>query len=299
MYSFTMNTIPTVNFVPIVCPQRQFHDRTGTPNAYVDTNPSLYVDASGNATVLVRQVNYRKFKDRSFFVGESQSRSEYYVLYGTYTNSKFTFQEAMPVSNETNLQRYPTYWYGPEDIRFIDHETILATYPELGPGGNPRIVVGNCTEQGKLHFTQLLEGQQVEKNWMPFTYMNSPFVVYSVSPLRIRPLYVNEMITIHTLPELAGYHGSTNGIPFKSGHLFLIHKYETKTEHRWLYLQLHDRAVAYSEPFTFFEHSYIEFPCSLVELPDKKLAISLGINDCMANIAIIEPTVVELCEVVR
>ena len=294
-----MNTIHTVNFVPIICPQRQFRDKTGTPNAYVDTNPSLYVDSSGNTTILVRQVNYRKFKDRSFFVGENQSRSEYYAFYGTYTNGKFSMQTHMPVTSETALQRHPTYWYGPEDIRFIDGETILATYPELGPGGNPRIVVGNCAEQGKLYFTHLLDGHQVEKNWMPFTYMNTTFVVYSVSPLCVRPLRANEMITIHPLPDLAGYHGSTNGIPFRRGFLFLIHKYDTKTEHRWLYIQLHDRAFAYSEPFTFFEHSYIEFPCSLVELPDKMLAISLGVNDCMAYIAVVEQGVVELCELMQ
>jgi hypothetical protein len=291
-----MNIIPVTYWFPIICPQQQFTDKTGSPNAYQDTNPSLYVDSSGNARILVRQVNYRKFKDRSFFVGENQSRSIYHTINAIYANSKFTIQNSSPLQHETTLQKYSTYWYGPEDIRFVTSNTILATYPELGPGGNPRVVSGSISGSGSINFTELLGGGPVEKNWMPFLHCGSPYIVYSVSPLIIRPLRSTESISLHTLSDLEGYHGSTNGICYKQGYLFLIHKYTQKTEHRWLYINLHTRHVAYSEPFAFFPHSYIEFPCSLVELPDKKIAISLGVNDSMAYIAVIEPEVIELCE---
>ena len=291
-----MNILPVTQWTPIICPQQQFHDKTGSPNAYLDTNPSLYVDSSGHATILVRQVNYRKFKDRSFFVGENQSRSIYYRMDASYSNSSFVINNGSQLCHETTLQKYPTYWYGPEDIRFITADTILATYPELGPGGNPRIVVGKIAESGSVGFTELLGGGPVEKNWMPFLHCESPYVVYSVSPLVVRPLRSSESITLHSLSELEGYHGSTNGIPYKHGYLFLIHRYTQKSEHRWLYINLQTRHVAYSEPFVFFAHSYIEFPCSLVELPDKKIAISLGVNDSMAYIAVINPDVIELCE---
>jgi hypothetical protein len=262
----------------------------------VDTNPSLYVDSSGNTTILVRQVNYRKFKDRSFFVGENQSRSIYYKMDALYTNSSFKIGEGSPLHHETTLQTYPTYWYGPEDIRFVTANTILGTYPELGPGGNPRVVFGKITDTGSVQFTELLGGGPIEKNWMPFLHCDSPYIIYSVSPLVIRPLRSTESVTLHPLSDLEGYHGSTNGIQYRGGYLFLIHKYTQKSEHRWLYINLHTRHVAYSEPFAFFAHSYIEFPCSLVELPDKKIAISLGVNDSMAYIALIDPNSIELCE---
>jgi hypothetical protein len=294
-----MNTIDVLNYIPLICPQRQFRDKAGQPSAYVDTNPSLFVDASGNVTILVRQVNYRKFKDRSFVVGEQVSRSEYTTMYGTYDNNQIRITSTMSLEFNTPLQRYSTYWYGLEDIRFITPTTVLATCPELGPGGNPRVVYGELTRPNQIQITHLLDGETVEKNWMPYLFHDSPFVVYSVSPLVIRPLRVNQPITLHAIPELAGYHGSTNGIPFRGGYLFLIHKYDRKTENRWLYIHMNSRQFAYSEPFAFFQHSYIEFPCSLVQLPDEKIAVSLGVNDCMAYIAILNQSVIELCETVR
>jgi hypothetical protein len=291
-----MNTIAVDSWLPLICPQRQFRDKEGSPNAYVDTNPSLFVDSEGNTTILIRQVNYRKFKDRSFIMGEGHSVSQYHILRGNYKNGKFNLDWEASADTHTPMQKYPTYWYGPEDIRFVDEHIILAIYPELSPGGNPRMVLGNLDTNKTMTFRSLLEGSDVEKNWMPFTYQDTQLAVYSVSPLTIKPLNSFELTTLHLAPELAGYHGSTNGIPFKGGFLFLIHKYTNKTEHRWLYLNMREKQVSFSEAFVFFRHSYIEFPCSLVELPDGKLAISMGINDDKAMIAILDKSAVQLCE---
>lgn len=291
-----MNTIAVDSWMPIICPQRQFRDKEGSPNAYVDTNPSLYVDASGNTTILVRQVNYRKFKDRSFKMGEGHSVSQYYVMRGKYTNGGFYLDFAQSADVHTPLPKYPTYWYGPEDIRFVSQHQILATYPELSPGGNPRMALGNVDTDKNMTFHTLLEGSDVEKNWMPFTYHNKQLAVYSVSPLTIKPLESFERTILHQASELAGYHGSTNGIAYKGGYLFLIHKYTSKTEHRWLYLNLNEKTFSFSEPFVFFQYSYIEFPCSLVDLPDGRLATSMGINDDKAMIAILDKSTVQLCE---
>jgi hypothetical protein len=291
-----MNTIVVDSWLPLICPQRQFRDKEGSANAYVDTNPSLFIDSDGTTCVLIRQVNYRKFKDRSFKMGENHSVSQYHILRGKYQKCTFELDWEESADIHTPMPKYPTYWYGPEDIRFVDKTTILATYPELSPGGNPRMVIGKINSSKTMMFTELLEGSDVEKNWMPFTYEGKQLAVYSLSPLSIKLLQNPEITELHKVSELTGYHGSTNGIPFKSGFLFLIHKYTNKTEHRWLYISMCDKQFSYSEPFVFFRYSYIEFPCSLVELPDGKLATSMGINDDKAMIAILDKSVVQLCE---
>jgi len=291
-----MNTIAVESWLPLICPQRQFRDKEGAPNAYVDTNPSLFVDTSGNTTLLIRQVNYRKFKDRSFKMGEGHSVSQYHVLRGTYKHKQFHLDWESSADTHTPMPKYPTYWYGPEDIRFVDQHTILAIYPELSPGGNPRMVLGNIDTHKTMTFHTLLEGSDVEKNWMPFTHQGAQLAVYSVSPLTIKPLQLFERTTLHPAPELTGYHGSTNGISYNGGYLFLIHKYTSKTEHRWLYINMREKTFAFSEPFVFFRYSYIELPCSLVELPDGRLATSMGINDDKAMIAILDTSAVQLCE---
>jgi hypothetical protein len=291
-----MNIIQVDSWLPIICPQRQFQDKEGSSNAYVDTNPSLYVNKDGNTTVLVRQVNYRKFKDRSFKLGENKSKSEYHILKGTYKNNTFDLNWESLAVIQTNLPKYSSYWHGPEDIRFVDNHTLLAVYPELNPEGNPRISLGHLDTDKTITFTKLLDGASTEKNWMPFTHKNSQLLIYSVSPLTIKPLVCYEPVQLHQNPELKGYHGSTNGIPFKNGYLFLVHKYSEKSEHRWLYLNLVEQTFSFSEPFIFFNYSYIEFPCSLVELPDGKLAVSLGVNDDKAKIAILDKSTIQLCE---
>lgn len=291
-----MNTIVVDSWLPLICPQRTFRDKEGSANAYVDTNPSLFVDSDGTTCILVRQVNYRKFKDRSFKMGENHSVSQYHILRGKYQKGAFELDWEASADVHTPMPKFPTYWYGPEDIRFINEHQILAIYPELSPGGNPRMVLGDVDMEKTMTFHTLLIGSDVEKNWMPFTYQDTQLAVYSVSPLTIKPLIDFDLTTLHKAPELAGYHGSTNGIPFKSGFLFLIHKYTNKTDHRWLYISMRDKQLSYSEPFVFFQYSYIEFPCSLVELPDGKLATSMGINDDKAMIAILDKSVVQLCE---
>ena len=291
-----MNTISVDSWLPLICPQRLFHDKDGSPNAYMDTNPSLFVDKDGATTILVRQVNYRKFKDRSFKMGESRSISQYHVLRGSYNHGVFIIDWESSANTHTTLPKFPTYWYGPEDIRFVDQHTLLAIYPELNPSGNPRMVLGNMDTTNTMTFHSLLEGSDVEKNWMPFTHQGVQLVVYSVSPLTITPLRTYKQILLHPAPELTGYHGSTNGISYNGGYLFLIHKYTSKTEHRWLYIDFSKNRFAFSEPFVFLRHSYIEFPCSLVELPDGKLATSMGINDDKAMIAILDRSTVQLCE---
>ena len=275
-----MKLFPIQKIHPLLLEPKQFKDRFGQPNAYLDMNPSLFIDPSGNATVLIRRVNYRKFPDKSFTLYEPQAKSEYLILKGHITNPFCTFFVQPLVAHLP--QTYFTYWRGVEDIRFINETTVLATIPECHPKGQPALFQGRLIGNRVSDLQLLAPNDQPEKNWMPF---GDNQVVYSVDPLQVKAITDVSLSPRALNPLFAGdlkdYHGSTNGIPWNQGWLFLIHVNRERTVHRWLWLS--DTEPQYSDEFVFFAHSYIEFPCSLCEYNDT-LFVSLGLNDDKAFI---------------
>lgn len=281
-----MNCLRVRAWHPLVCPQRIFKDCYGNSNAYADTNPACYIEPDGSCVILVRQVNYRKFQDRSFTLGEKgKSTTCYHCFRGMYKDHRLDIQSSFPMSVTDMCPKYLSCWHGAEDIRFLDTTRILATYPEYNPVGYP------CMVEGYIHgdsmtFTRVLEPSAIEKNWMPFTGADgAPWVVYSVYPLTIKRLDSPTLVPLHTSTDLSmldGYHGSTNGIRYKDGWLFLVHIYKERSAHRWLYIcpktDNNRSIVAYSDAFVFLPYSYIEFPCSLSNYDDE-LLIGLGVND--------------------
>ena len=106
----------------------------------------------------------------------------------------------------------------------------------------------------------------------------------------LKDVVTTEIINCGELPELVGYHGSTNGVPYMGDHrLFLIHVNRERSFHRWLLFHPSKKTVQVSDEFTFFQHSYIEFPVSLCEYAGK-LYVSMGVNDEAAYILEIEAT---------
>jgi hypothetical protein len=188
-----------------------------------------------------------------------------------------------------SIPSYPTYWLGIEDIRFCNESTILFACPEKNPSGNPCMFRG-ILEESSVHSIVRCEPSVVEKNWMPFTYNTESSVIYTVSPFQIKSI-LTDTKTVISLPdtlELNGYHGSTNGIPYKdNSRLFLIHINKERTFHKWLLFYPETNQIQCSKPFVFFQYSYIEFPCSLCEY-NGMLYVSLGVNDDKAYILTIE-----------
>ena len=172
-----MKLFPIQKIHPLLLEPKQFKDRFGQPNAYLDMNPSLFIDPSGNATVLIRRVNYRKFPDKSFTLYEPQAKSEYLILKGHITNPFCTFFVQPLVAHLP--QTYFTYWRGVEDIRFINETTVLATIPECHPKGQPALFQGRLIGNRVSDLQLLAPNDQPEKNWMPF---GDNQVVYSVDP---------------------------------------------------------------------------------------------------------------------
>jgi len=272
-----------------------FVDKHGSPNAYVDMNPSLYIKESGECIVLVRRVNYRKFHTKEFNLYERSSNSCYGVAWGVVQDNRFVLGEWREGTLLSDLPSYPTYWTGMEDIRFCDELHVLVALPEKNPTGNPCIFLGQLADS-TIHSLQLCSPHEVEKNWMPYTDPSgSSKVVYSVSPFQIKSLVEGTLTTIPTpfTTLLQDYHGSTNGIVYKEdSRLFLVHKHKERSVHRWLLYTTLTHTVHVSEPFVFFDNSYIEFPCSLASYKGTYY-VSLGVNDSQAFLVQINPTTVE------
>lgn len=270
---------------PLICPPKQFRDASGRDNAYLDMNPSLHIEPDGKATVLVRRVNYRKFPWNRFTLYEGKSVSDYVIFRGKLEAGKPFSLEGFSC-NELRVDwgdapQHNTYWLGPEDIRFLDAGNVLATVPELNESGQPCIFQAKL-KGGILGRFEKCEPSETEKNWMPFGGPGGKSVIYSLDPLVVKSVGADDREEVCHDVRLEGYHGSTNGVGWNGGYLFLVHKNcGDRTEHRWMLLS--DGNVALSEPFKFFPHSYIEFACSLVEW-EGRWFVSLGVNDDKAYI---------------
>ena len=279
---------------PIITPQILFKDKYNCDNSYIDTNPSLIIDNNGNVKILIRKINYRKFSNKSFITYKDFTDSKYSILTGKiYDNQPLEIEDMVynDITYEYNIPTYRSYWYGIEDIRFIDSNTILTIIPECNPEGKPSIFKATI-ENSILHSFISCNPSIQEKNWMPYTDNNGEHkVIYSLNPFKIKSIMDDDLHTIshhseNTMELLNGYHGSTNGIEYgdnSSCRLFLIHTNREKFYNRWILFNFDDLSLKISEEFTFFKHSYIEFTCSLCKYNDR-IFTSIGVNDDKAFI---------------
>jgi hypothetical protein len=290
------NTIclyPKRNVYPLIVPQRCFTDKFGNVNAYVEMNPSMYMDSEGNTVILVRCVNYRKFYDKKFTMHENQSNSIYYCLRGNINDTlnkllEVDIFESSLLNYKYSSPTYATYWKGLEDIRFISANAILVTVPECNPGGMACIFRA-IIDGSNVHSFVQCSPNIVEKNWMPyFDRQRNEKVIYSLSPFQIKSVLGDDRQTIELTEDnkkkLSGYHGSTNGIHYNESYtLFLIHINKDITLHRWMLFDQTTNEVWVSSEFIFFTHAYIEFTCSLCRY-ENRIFISVGVNDDKAYI---------------
>jgi hypothetical protein len=311
----TVAITPPLQQWSLHCPQIPFKNRYGFYSAFREMNPALHYDTANEEwIVLVRGVNYEKLSNGTYALFASPAHSVYWIGHGK-TLESLDFKE---LQWEYKLPTYGSYWNGIEDARFLDRRRILVTVPQLDSRGQPTMFC--CTLDESLsrleNFQRCEPSEKAEKNWMPMP--GGTHVLYSVCPLQFKPYDTGEGMFIVPLTSqqkelLEGFHGSTNGILWKTGdgqegQLYLIHKTievergahtasgdsPKRVVHRWLYLGT-DGKVQVSQLFVFFTHSYIEFPCSLVRLSataDKKgydVYVSLGVNDMHALILRVQP----------
>jgi len=283
-----MTQIAVKHWLPLLTPQILFKDRQAQTNAFLETNPALWIEPDGGAIVCVRLVNYRKFKDRSFKMGGALSESKYHIFRGVMKDGLFIERESAPMTFVDPLPQYSSCWTGYEDIRFLNSKQFLCTAPQLSPRGMPVIALGRL-EGAVGTIERVLPPSEQEKNWMPFRVGSQEFVLYSVYPLGLKTRDSVDVRVLDEAPALAGYHGSSNGIalPKESGYLFLIHKYTDRSRHAWLHFDPAKRHYGWSAPFVFCAHSYIEFTCS-ISLFEGRIWVALGVNDDKAYLCSVD-----------
>jgi len=280
------------DIIPIIIPPICFQDKYNNINSYVEMNPSMHIDESGNIKILVRCINYKKYSLKEYTLYGCISNSIYYMLEGKINDlNKLDIEnfEYKPLEYNYNLPIYPCFWKGLEDIRFINKDTILVNVPELHEGGKPSIFKAEMNNNIVTNFISCKPNNNTEKNWMPYTSENINKVIYSLHPFIIKSIDSDDSEEIEISENIKnileeGYHGSTNGIELnKYERLFLIHINKEKTIHRWLIFNTYSKNVVISEEFVFFKNSYIEFNCSLNKYNDR-FFITIGVNDCKAFI---------------
>ena len=117
--------IQTHNIIPIVVPQKYYVDQHGLHNAYFENNLSLYIHGD-KVILLIRQINYRKFKNQHYIVGEQYSTTHYCMLVGTMNGEKFGILTHYDIIYDWNgFHETNAFNKGMDDIRFINHKDLL------------------------------------------------------------------------------------------------------------------------------------------------------------------------------
>lgn len=279
-----MNIIKKENVYPIIVPTSIYTDKYGNQNSFVEMNPAIFIKEDGEYTILVRTVNYLKYKNKSFTIYGDSSKSLYSVIRGKIKEDRLDLDncEIKEVEVKYNIPSGWSLWYGVEDIRFINNSEILACIPECN-NSSPCIFKGVLNGSVLTSFEKC-NPNNCEKNWMPYSNQK---VIYSICPFIIKSIVDDDREEIYLSSEkrdeLKGWHGSSNGIDLFGEKLFLIHNNEDRVYNRWLLFNPKTKTVNYSKKFVFLKDSYFEFTCSLAKY-NNKIYVGLGINDNKAFI---------------
>lgn len=281
-----MSIIKKDNIFPIIVPTKIYDDRFGNTNSFVEMNPSIFINDDGSFIILVRTVNYLKYKNKAFTIYGDSSRTVYSIIRGNFKGDKLDLDDCDVKALEVkyNIPSGHSLWYGVEDIRFINGSEVLACIPECN-NSSPCIFRGVLKDNILTSFEKC-SPNQVEKNWMPYTF-DKQRVIYSVSPFIIKSTLGDDreeiVLSEEKRNELKNWHGSSNGIDMFGEKLFLIHSNDDRVYSRWLLFNPTLKTINYSKRFVFFKDSYFEFTCSLAKYGNK-VFVSLGVNDNRAYI---------------
>lgn len=285
-----MIIFPKKDVIPIITPPICYIDKYNNYNSYNEMNPSIFIDENGYMMLLIRCINYKKYPSKQFTIYGPNSNSNYFMAKGKINESdKLDIEnfEYNIIEYDFNLQCYPTYWNGLEDIRFLDNKNILVNVPQFNEDGKPAIFKAEIENNIIKNYIEC-KPSITEKNWMPYYDNNEYKVIYSLSPFIIKSVDAEEYETIFISESdeniLEGYHGSTNGVILnKYERLFLIHLNKERTIHRWIIFNIQTKSIIISDEFIFFKNSFIEFTCSL-SIYNDRIFISIGVNDDKAYI---------------
>ena len=269
-------------------------------------NPSITSHPEGDFVLNVRSSNYTIADDGSYtFHSDADDeiiRTRNHLVRVS-ANLELESIGSLPMQPEgppTRLSRV----IGCEDVRLVcvgGEWTALATVRDRNQYERcdiSRLALGDLNDpaQASLRVIPGPDPARHEKNWMPFVVNDELKILYSCAPTIVGHLDDNAQLVIDSNavgpPAAAHFRGSSQGVPFSNGFLFLIHEVafidtERVYGHRFIHLTESTNnskpvwtITSQSQPFSFRERG-IEFAAGLA-LDREYLVASFGVRDAEA-----------------
>lgn len=275
--------------------------RFPVPAGWSRFNPSIAADGDGFLAT-VRSANYTR-SPAGFIVTSDPPviRSLHYLVD---VAPDLTVRSARLILDETDpAERFAGPFLGYEDCRLVRWGGTwfaIATTRERNPAGRAQMVLLGL-EGDRIRTVRSLsvpESTRDEKNWMPIAWDGAPALVYSCRPTRIIAIDPETGRT-EAGPEWPGsrplswLRGSSQGVPFDGGVLFVVHESVQLSEvpfvwrypHRFLWMDASLQVQRVSDQF-FFLAPGVEF-CAGLAHRGRDLLVSFGSEDRDAWIALV------------
>jgi hypothetical protein len=260
---------------------------------YHPMNPSLCKNGD-KVYVNVRTVNYRINNSGGYHWDDNSNKNKTNNYLLAFTDKLESCGKPIKLQDKcldtSKIQ-------GIEDIRLYQiTSTDIFGYGVRWDCGSKNATMYNLqwSKSGELlKQTPLSDGNQCEKNWLPFLdqgvlkhiYSHNPFTI--ASPDNDVPLVKQEQDL-----DLSHFRGGASPIWFKDRWLWIVHEVfampgETKRKyyHRWVWSDKDFKEIEFSKPF-ILEKPQIEFIAGLAKLGDDVL-IGYGIEDKEAWLGVV------------
>ncbi len=287
-------TVPLAELAPSFAAKRL--DTFQAPAGYTAMNPSIE-QFGGRAICNIRCVNYTMDEQGRYLINGTNGEAN-----GTNPIDTRNFIVELDADFNTYSPREIIWDRGPvkfdlvtglEDVRLWRVGSQLhfnACVRELLSSGMPQQIMGKLTHDPSKFdlrvedWRPISDGNQCEKNWMHRDEFNFVYRLGQVVHADHYPNIIQSETNIH-VGDIAG---SSQCIPFKGGHLCVVHEAihgpngKRTYWHRFAWMNQRGEPRRLSKPFVFFERQ-IEFCAGLAYHPNHNtLLISFGVRDAEA-----------------
>ncbi len=271
-----------------------------TPEYYNVSSPSMMLREDGYLCNL-RLVNYQ-YKDGNYPVKEP-NKNVNTINYMVHLDFDFNIQYMWEMNEVDDLQIYPSYVCGMEDVRLFGPNYFFCTRLDVNDNNVPKVCLGIYEDEYVIDMKILdYKNMGTEKNWLPIydEYHDRCKVIYSFDPLVIYDLNLSNGKLTPFLSEkmnnkdLNSFRGSACPIAYtlngQKGYLMTIHQvYYHKLRkylHRLVWLSDDFTILKYSKSF-YFEKIGIEFNLGICD-NNKGILFTYSVDDNHPKIILID-----------
>lgn len=300
-YAFYLPKLEGVTVVPIVAEFPKFDSGEGR---YNPMNPCVITDGDG-ILVNCRVVNYGHKGSHYFPRDGGQIIRTRNLLLRYDDQLQLQSQSELLDSTETK-----SVVQGLEDMRiFRWRNELWCIANQRWTAEHPQLILGRIVDGRVIDKVLLIgpNGDQCEKNWLPYIRNDELYLIYSHQPLIIlRYDRATKQCVVEKKEDLSIHlndcRGSAPPIPFSfgktDGYLGLVHEVIFRDEriytHRFIWYEMENNLMiprAVTAPF-YFHQQGIEYSCGMTRGKNGMIVIGLGVDDGEAYLATINETVI-------